>query len=334
MATITQQPGTLTTKEADIQIMLAAEVHLGTKNCDNSVGNKSRKLKKSCRDELEKIHDTEDMQEDVAAEVNEGDISSPIEMEDKNKTDRGKIKKRKMVKLGRSSEDPTHEKSEKRVRFSGQVQIFPSLNDPSDEKHEIEKEKLLRGKRFSKLEDEIVKEAVHKYIEIHNLGKEGLKKVLNARSYTEIKGCWKEIGRAIPYRPSTAVYSRAQILFRRSESRKWTEEEYEMVRKFQKEHGNNWRILADELEKHRWHVKDTWRRPKLPNQNKGQWTQEEYQNLFDLVNTDQRLKLSEEKKSNHGMLQDNIAWGVISENLSTRTAANCCLKWYQGWLTQ
>ncbi|XP_049394461.1 DNA-binding protein REB1-like [Solanum stenotomum] len=198
-----------------------------------------------------------------------------------------------MVKLGRSSEDPT---SEKRVRFSGQVQIFPSLNDPSDE---IEEENLLRGKRFSKLEDEIVKEA----------------------------GCWKEIGRAIPYRPSTAVYSRAQILFRRSESRKWTEEEYEMVRKFQKEHGNNWRILADELGKHRWHVKDTWRRP---NQNKGQWTQEEYQNLFDLVNTSLRLKLSEEKKSNHGMLQDTIAWGVISENLSTRTDANCCLKWYQG----
>uniref|UniRef100_M1B8D4 DNA binding protein n=1 Tax=Solanum tuberosum TaxID=4113 RepID=M1B8D4_SOLTU len=274
MAAITQQPGTLTTKEADIQIMLAAEVHLGTKNCDNSVGNKSRKLKKSCRDEL---HDTEDMQEDVAAEVNEADISSPIEMEEK-----GKIKKRKMVKLGRSSEDPTHEKSEKRVRFSGQVQIFPSLNDPSDEKHEIEEENLLRGKRFSK------------------------------------------------GGPSTAVYSRAQILFRRSESRKWTEEEYEMVRKFQKEHGNNWKVLADELGKHRWHVKDTWRRLKLPNQNKGQWTQEEYQNLFDLVSTDLRLKLSEEKKSKHEMLQDNIAWGVISENLSTRTAANCCLKWYQG----
>lgn len=101
-----------------------------------------------------------------------------------------------------------------------------------------------------------------------------------------------------------------------------------MVLKFQKEHGNNWKVLADELGKHRWHVKDTWRRIKLPNRNKGQWTQEEYQNLFDLVNTDLRLKLSEEKKSKHGMLRDNIAWGAISENLSTRTDANCCLKWY------
>lgn len=115
-------------------------------------------------------------------------------MEDKIKTDKGKIKKRKREKVGHSSEDPTHEKSEKRVRFSGQVQIFPSLNDSSDEKHEIEEENLVHGKRFSKLEDEIIKEAVHKYIEVHNLGEEGLKKVLNARSYPEIKGCWKEMG--------------------------------------------------------------------------------------------------------------------------------------------
>lgn len=30
----THEVRTLTTKEADIQMMLAAEVHLGTKNCD------------------------------------------------------------------------------------------------------------------------------------------------------------------------------------------------------------------------------------------------------------------------------------------------------------
>lgn len=291
-------------------------------------GKKRRKLKKSCRDEQEKMHDTKDVQEDIVTEVNEGDISSPIEIEEENRTNNGNIKKRKKVKSGHSSEDPTHEKSEKRVRFSGHDQIFPSLNDPSDEKHETEEENLLRGKRFSKLEDEIVKEAVHKYIEIHNLGEEGLKKILNSRSYPELKGCWKEIGSAIPYRPYTAVYYRAQVLFRRSESRKWTEEECEMVRKFQKENGNKWRTLADELGKHRWHVKDTWRRLKLPNQKKGQWTQEEYQTLFDLVNTDLRLRLSEEKKSKHGMLRDNIAWSAISDKLSTRTDATCCLKWY------
>ncbi|PHT87874.1 hypothetical protein T459_09980 [Capsicum annuum] len=355
-------------------------------------GKKSRKLKKSRVAEQEKMHDTEDVQEDIVAEVDEGDISSPIKIEEKNRTDNGNIKKRKKVKSGHSSEDPTHEIEEKNRRDNGNIKkrkkvksghssedptheieeenrtdngnikkkkkvksghssedptheieeenrkdngnikkkkkIFPSSDDPSDEKHEIEDENLLRGKRFSKLEDEIVKEAVHKYVDFHNLGEEGLKKILNSRSYPEIKGCWKEIGSAIPYRPYTAVYYRAQILFRRSESRKWTEEEYEIVRKFQKEHGNNWKVLADELGKHRFHVKDTWRRIKRPNQNKGQWTQEEYQSLFDLVNTDLRLRLSEEKRSKYGMLRDNIAWTAISDKLSTRTEANCCLKWY------
>ncbi|OIT29263.1 PREDICTED: transcription termination factor 1-like [Nicotiana attenuata] len=290
---------------------------------------KSKKLKKSCRDELGRMHDIEDGQGDIVTEVNQGDISSTVEeMEEQSRTDTGNIRKRKKAMLGHSSEDPTHEKSEKRVRFSGHVQIFPSSGDPSDENHETEEENLLRGKRFSKLEDEIVKEAVHKYIDIHNLGEEGLQKILNSRSNPEVKGCWKEIGGAIPYRPYTAVYYRAQVLFRRSETRKWTEEEYEMVRKFHKEHGNNWKVLADELGKHRFHVKDTWRRLKLANKKKGQWSQEEYQTLFDLVNTDLKLKLSEEKKSKHGMLRDNIAWGAISDRLSTRTDATCCLKWY------
>ncbi|MCD7450078.1 hypothetical protein HAX54_003496 [Datura stramonium] len=290
-------------------------------------GRKSNKLKKRCRDERET--NIEDGQEDIAAEVNQGNIPSPTEeREEQSRIGNSDIRKRKKVKLGDSSEDPTHEKSEKRVRFSGHDQIFPSSSDPSDEKHEIEEDNLLRGKRFSKLEDETVKEAVHKYIEIHNLGEEGLKKILNSRSYPELRGCWKEIGSAIPYRPYLSVYYRAQVLFRRSETRKWTEEEYEIIRKYQKEHGNNWKVLAEELGKARIHVKDTWRRLKLPNQNKGQWTQVEYQTLFDLVNTDLRLRLSEEKKSKYGMLRDNIAWGAISDQLSTRTGANCCLKWY------
>lgn len=32
------------------------------------------------------------------------------------------------------------------------------------------------------------------------------------------------------------------------------------------------------------------------------------------------------------MLQENIPWFAISEKLSTRTDADCCMKWYK-WLT-
>ncbi|KAK4427129.1 hypothetical protein Salat_1481800 [Sesamum alatum] len=237
-----------------------------------------------------------------------------------------KKKKTKLVENG--SNDPSPNKSNKKVRFSGQVEVFPLPGDSDTNRGDDDEENLVRGKRFTREEDEIVKEAVFKYIADHDLGDEGLDMVLNCKKHPQLKGCWKEIGSAIPYRPYTACYYRAQVLFRRSETRKWTQEEYDEILRYQEEHGNQWRALADELGKHRWHVKDTWRRIKLTNRNKGHWSQAEYQQLFDLVNTDLQLKVSEEKRSKHGMLRDNICWTAISDRLTTRPQATCCLKWY------
>lgn len=221
--------------------------------------------------------------------------------------------------------------SSKKVKFSEDVEIFPLVDVESSGKTKQD-DGLIRGKRFSKEEDEIVKMAVLQYIEEHALGDEGLKKVLHCKEFPEVKNCWKDIGKAIPYRPYLSVYYRAHILFERDETRKWTPEEYELVRKFHDKHGSDWKVLAEVLGKHRVHVKDTWRRIKLPNMKKGQWTQDEYQKLFDLVNKDLRLKAYEEKRSKHGMLRDNICWGAISDKLSTRSTALCCQKWY-GQLT-
>ncbi|KAI3464099.1 hypothetical protein Pfo_020762 [Paulownia fortunei] len=240
---------------------------------------------------------------------------------------KGKKKKTKLVEHG--SNDSTPNKSNKKVRFSGQVEVFLLPGDSKTEKGNDEEDNLVRGKRFTREEDEIIKEAVCNYILEQDLGDEGLNMVLNCSKHPKVKGCWKEIGSAIPYRPYTAIYYRAQILFRRSENRKWTQEEYDEILKYQEEHGNQWKALAEELGKHRFHVKDTWRRIKLLNLNKGHWSQEEYQKLFDLVNTDLQLKVSEEKRSKHGMLRDNICWTVISDKLSTRSQATCCLKWYK-----
>ncbi|XP_016452073.1 uncharacterized protein LOC107776679 [Nicotiana tabacum] len=270
----------------------------------------------------------EDGQVDIVTGVNQGDVSTIVEIED-NKTDDANIRKRKKKKLGNNFKDLSHERSEKRVRFSGDVRVFPPSVDPSDEKHEINEEKLLHGKWFTKEEDEIVKDAVYKYIEVHNLGKEGLQKVLNSISHPEVRGCWKKIGSAIPYRPYGAVYQRAQRLFRSGEKRKYTEEEYEMMRKYHGEHGTKWKVLADELGKHWIHVGNAWNRIKLANQKKGIWAQEEIQTLFDLVNADLLLKLCEEKKSKRGMLRDNISWSKISDKLSTRSGVRCCNKWYR-----
>lgn len=236
------------------------------------------------------------------------------------------------------SENSNRNKKPKKVKFSENVEVFPLPDVSSKGKEKVEdgsKEKknvndgLIQGKRFSKEEDEIIQNAVYKYIEDHQLGEEGLQMVLNCMSHPEVKGCWKEIGEALPRRPYTAVYYRAHILFERSEERKWTPEEIELVKQFHAKHGPDWKTLSTELGKHRFHVKDLWRRIKLPNMKKGNWSQEEYQNLFNLVNVDLSMKAFAEKKTKHGMLRDNICWEAISDQLTTRSNSLCCMKWYR-----
>lgn len=187
---------------------------------------------------------------------------------------------------------------------------------------------LIQGRRFSKEEDEIIERSVLNYIEKHQLGYKGLEMVLKCGYYPEVRDCWREIGEALPSRPHVSVYRRAHVLFERSESRSWTPEEIELVKNFHKKYGPDWKTLAEELGKHRVHVKDTWHRIRYPNINKGSWSQDEYQALFDLVNMDLRMKAFEEKKSKHGMLRDNISWEAVSKRLSTRSNALCCQKWY------
>ncbi|KAL2518905.1 myb family transcription factor [Abeliophyllum distichum] len=301
---------------------------------EKNVMKKKKKRKRKRNGKENPTDDLSTIQQDILTQHSvdtEGNVTLDQtwdnEVEDGNK---GKKKNPKL--MANSLKNPETKKSNKKVRFSSHVEVFPPTDDSNAVTGNDEGDNLVRGKRFTREEDEIVEAAVYKYIEEHGLGEEGLKIVLNSKKYPKVKNCWKEIGATIPYRPYNAVYFRAQILFRRSDTRKWTQEEYEMVRESQKEHGNQWRALADELGKHHWHVKDTWRRIKLPNIKKGHWSQEEYQGLFDLVNSDLHKRVFEEKRSKHGMLRDNICWTAISYKLSTRNQANCCLKWY-GQLT-
>ncbi|KAI5322375.1 hypothetical protein L3X38_031447 [Prunus dulcis] len=245
------------------------------------------------------------------------------------KSDEGSLKAQKNVRAPNLSEKSTPRKPSKRVSFSDDVQVFPQCDAPKDAENG-----LVQGKRFSEEEDKLVKEAVLTYIEEHRLGDEGINKVLNCRSNPQVKNCWKDIGAALPWRPSKSIYYRAHILFERGKERNWTPEEYEEVRRAameSKDKGEakpNWRKVGNELGKHRIHVKDAWRRIKLPNMKKGHWSQEEYKTLFDLVNKDLQMRALEEKKSKHGMLRDNIKWESISETLGTRTNPACCQKWY------
>ncbi|XP_022730307.1 RNA polymerase I termination factor [Durio zibethinus] len=253
--------------------------------------------------------------------------SKSVKNDSEGKHHKGDARTRKSVDSTNQSENATPKERSKKVSFCDHVEVFPPV-DVIDEVNKDGKEGLVYGRRYSKEEDEILMNAVANYIDSHELGDEGVNMVLNCRLYPEVKNCWKEIQAGIPWRPLGSVYHRAHVLFERDEKRPWTPEEYEVIHKFVEKHGTNWRLLGDTLGKYRHHVKDTWRRIKLTNTSKGHWSQEEYQNLFDLVNLDLCMKASEEKKSKHGMLRDNICWTAISDKMQTRAFANCCKKWY------
>ncbi|KAI3901120.1 hypothetical protein MKW92_009431 [Papaver armeniacum] len=219
-------------------------------------------------------------------------------------------------------------KSSKRVKFASHVEVFPPSDD-EDDLEETPENKLVRGKRFTKTEDQIIKDAVHKYIEVHELGEDGVDMILNCSKHPRLRGCWKEIGAALPYRPWEAVYQRGHTVFERAETRNWTEDEKAFILRFHEKHGPLWKSMADVLGKNRYHVKDTWRRIHRAGLVKGKWSQAEYQSLFNLVNKDLRMHVYEEKKSKHGMIRDNISWKAIGNRLASRTDMDCCVKWYK-----
>nr|KYP56031.1 Cyclin-D-binding Myb-like transcription factor 1 [Cajanus cajan] len=234
-----------------------------------------------------------------------------------------KMKKKKLHDKSKNKENNTSESPNpghsgsskpKRVTFSDQVDVCC--------------DGLVRGKRFTPEEDKRIELAVFDYIESHGLGDEGLDMVLNCIHYPAVRDCWKEIGLALPERPQLSVYNRAHVLFERSEKRGWTPEELEFLRKMKEQHGSDWKSVAVALGKHRFHVKDAWRRIKSADANKGRWIQEEYQKLFDLVNVDLRGRASQvHRKTKHGMLRDNIGWEAIGDKF-TRSSSSCCEKWY------
>ncbi|KAL6541968.1 hypothetical protein OROGR_011454 [Orobanche gracilis] len=81
------------------------------------------------------------------------------EIEFKNK---GKTKDMKSV--GNGSDAPTPNKISKKIRFSGQVEVF-SIPSNSNKVKDNEEDNMIRGKRFTPEEDDIVKKAVFDYIQ-------------------------------------------------------------------------------------------------------------------------------------------------------------------------
>ncbi|XP_037433811.1 RNA polymerase I termination factor-like [Triticum dicoccoides] len=246
------------------------------------------------------------------------------------KGDKKKKKRKEGIEGGKREKEKAARSKNKgrRVTFADSVVVFSIEGRDDEEGGSSGGSELVHGQRFTLEEEATLMEAMRDYAEMKQLGEEGLEMIRRCRKYPELKGCWSDIGKSLPHRPHEAIYKRARILLTRSDERKWTQEEYHKIRQFVEKNGTDWKTLSEELGKSEIHVKDTWRRIKPKNLKKGRWTQDEHQNLFDLVNLDLRLKAHQEKNPGHRKLRDNISWEAISDKLTSRNHKNCCLKWY------
>jgi len=123
----------------------------------------------------------------------------------------------------------------RRVSFTDDVEVFNiDGGDDHEEGDGIGDSGLVHGKRFTPEEDAKLMEAIVNYAEMKQLGDKGLEMIRASMKHPEIRGCWAEIATSLPHRPQMAVYKRARILLYRSAERKWTQEEYEIVKRYHK----------------------------------------------------------------------------------------------------
>jgi hypothetical protein len=132
-----------------------------------------------------------------------------------------------------------------------------------------------------------------------------------------------------------------------------------------KQHGNNWKAIAEKVGRYSYSCKDKWREAKLKRakgnvfcysntancrQNScvvllttmpltilhwvaGKWTLEEFEKLRMLVHTSLRVNAQLKKdpsdtRVDHRHLRDNVNWQFISDQMESRTHANCLNAWY------
>jgi hypothetical protein len=132
-----------------------------------------------------------------------------------------------------------------------------------------------------------------------------------------------------------------------------------------KQHGNNWKTIAEKVGRYSYSCKDKWREAKLKRakgnvfchsntancrQNSfvvllttmpltilhwvaGKWTLEEFEKLRMLVHTSLRVNAQLKKdpsdtRVDHRHFRDNVNWQFISDQMESRTHANCLNAWY------
>eukprot|EP01116_Phalansterium_solitarium_P021388 TRINITY_DN662_c0_g1_i2.p1 TRINITY_DN662_c0_g1~~TRINITY_DN662_c0_g1_i2.p1 ORF type:complete len:409 (+),score=128.07 TRINITY_DN662_c0_g1_i2:895-2121(+) len=141
-----------------------------------------------------------------------------------------------------------------------------------------------------------------------------------------LKGIWEELGEALPGRSLVAIYDHLRTRGARQFSRRehWSPSEDRLLLRLIEQHGRNWSVISNELQRLRVECRDRHRQllrcgaVRHGSINRGRWAADELERLTraidGCVGSDGQLKALE--------------WSAIAALVRTRSATQCCLKWY------
>ena len=143
---------------------------------------------------------------------------------------------------------------------------------------------------------------------------DGREKILSRKRDPEWRGCWEEIGEALPERDPSSLYFRARRILKNVKRSNWTEEEVLRLVELVEVYGPKWKQIGEELNRLDTSVRDRYR---LAVESKdlvrGSFSPEEMTTLTSLV----------EKHTIDGTIQ----WKNVAKQMANRNWMQC----YQHW---
>ncbi|KAL1917083.1 uncharacterized protein VTP21DRAFT_5281 [Calcarisporiella thermophila] len=180
--------------------------------------------------------------------------------------------------------------------------------------------------QWSKTEDQLLREAVQRYMEMNGISQERLEAMLFKETTRNNKEFWQAAARPLPDRPLRAVYHHCKRIFNPENYKgPWTAAEDLQLKELVAQHGQNWKVIGEHLGRMGEACKDRWRNYLKDGDKKksGRWTAAEEEQLRNII--EELMATSEE-----GRLTDSdIMWNLVSERMGhTRSREQCRQKYH------
>ena len=184
---------------------------------------------------------------------------------------------------------------------------------------EAETGKSYKRGKFSKLEEQIVRNKTSQYISEHSISEENFKDaIFNQKGRKQFKKFFVEVAKSLPNgRPVIMVYHYMRRLYHPGNKQgSWLPEEDTHLRRLFAIHGPQWEVISKEIGRFNHSCRDRYRWIR-GQYSKGSWTSEEID----------RLKAAVDARKASVVDHTLGAWAWISEQVKTRSWHQCLTKW-------